>query len=146
MRLHSGANGMSEDDDNAAGIGRQIVQALAGFIEIEQIVLFGSLARGVGNPDSDVDVAVDVGKPLTSAQHIAMTEALAMATGRPVDLVDLRTAGQPLLTQVVTKGRRLLGSDTAWAGVVYRNIMDNEDFVPLQRRILRARQKAWINR
>jgi hypothetical protein len=77
---------------------------------------------------------------------MAMIEALALAFGRPVDLVDLKTAGQPLLTQIVTTGKRLLGSDSQWAKIIYRNIMDNEDFVPLQRRILIARQKAWINR
>ncbi|WP_416137947.1 hypothetical protein ACM26W_15890 [Halomonas sp. HK25] len=62
-----------------------------------------------------------------------------------MDLVDLRTAGQPLLSQIVMSGIRLKGSDTAWGRLVYRNIIDNEDFVPLQQRILRARQSAWIN-
>ncbi len=75
-----------------------------------------------------------------------MIEALTMEFGRPVDLVDLKSAGQPLLTQIVTTGKRLRVSDTQWAKVIYRNIIDNEDFVPLQRRILIARQKAWINR
>lgn len=127
-------------------IGNQVKQALANFSEIEQIVLFGSLSRGAGRLDSDIDVAVEAGRRLTSAQRIAMIEALAMEFGRPVDLIDLKTAGQPLLTQIVTTGKRLLGSDTQWAKIIYRNIMDNEDFVPLQRRILVARQKAWINR
>jgi len=135
---------MKNDPENIAALGQRIVQALSGFTEIEQLVLFGSLAQGTGRPDSDLDLAVDVGRPLTPEQKIAMIETLALALDRPVDLIDLKTAGQPLLTQIVTKGRRLLGSDNAWAKIIYRNIIDNEDFVPLQRRILKARQKAWI--
>lgn len=121
-----------------------ILQALAPF-EVEQVVLFGSLAVGRARPESDLDVAVESRQPLSSQQKMAMIEALALASSRPVDLVDLRTAGQPLLTRIVTTGVRLKGSDTCWARLVYRNIIDNEDFVPLQQRILRARQAAWIN-
>lgn len=122
-----------------------ILQALLPFDEIEQVVLFGSLAKGRARPDSDLDLAVEAARPLTSDKKIAMIEALALACSRPVDLVDLKTAGQPLLTQIVTSGIRLKGSDSAWARLVYRNIIDNEDFVPLQQRILKARQAAWIN-
>lgn len=129
---------------DGAVLRRTILQALEEFGDIEQVVLFGSLAKGRARPDSDLDVAVEAGQPLTGAQKIAMIEALALACSRPVDLVDLRTAGQPLLTQIVTSGVRLKGSDAAWARLVYRNIIDNEDFVPLQQRILRARQAAWI--
>lgn len=124
---------------------RAIQQALAPFEELEQVVLFGSLAKGRARPDSDLDIAVESRHPLTSEQKMAMIEALALACSRPVDLVDLRTAGQPLLTQIITSGVRLKGSDAAWARLVYRNIIDNEDFVPLQQRILRTRQAAWIN-
>lgn len=130
---------------DGAGLNQSILHALDDFEDIEQIVLFGSLAKGTARPDSDLDVALEGKKPLTSEQKIAMIEALALASSRPVDLVDLRTAGQPLLTQIVTSGVRLKGSDSAWASLVYRNIIDNEDFVPLQQRILRARQAAWIN-
>lgn len=135
-----------EPNDDVTAVGHRIKQALSGFREIEQIVLFGSVSRGTARAASDVDVALDAGKPLSQEQRMAMIEALALEFGRPVDLVDLRTAGQPLLSQVVTTGKRLLGSDTAWATTIYRNIIDNEDFVPLQRRVLQARQKAWINR
>lgn len=124
---------------------RSILRALAPFEEIEQVVLFGSLAKGRARPDSDLDLAVEARHPLTSDNKIALIEALALACSRPVDLVDLKTAGQPLLTQIVTSGLRLQGSDSAWARLVYRNIIDNEDFVPLQQRILKARQTAWIN-
>ncbi|MFC0266755.1 type VII toxin-antitoxin system MntA family adenylyltransferase antitoxin [Kushneria aurantia] len=136
---------MSEaSQQHAAVLGRQVVAALGDFGDLKQLVLFGSLATGRGEAESDIDLAVDVGAPLSPACRIAMIEALAAALGRTVDLIDLRSAGQPLLSRIVTTGIRLKGSDTDWAAVIYPNIIDNEDFVPLQRRILVARQKAWI--
>jgi predicted nucleotidyltransferase len=132
------------DSHEALELHRAILEALIPFDEIEQVVLFGSLAKGRARPDSDLDLAVEALRPLTSDKKIAMIEALALACSRPVDLVDLKTAGQPILTQIITSGVRLKGSDSAWARLVYRNIIDNEDFVPLQQRILRARQAAWI--
>lgn len=123
-----------------------VLHALEDVEGIEQVVLFGSMAQGSERLESDVDVAVEASQPLSAEQKIALIEVLALAFGRSVDLVDLKTAGQPLLTQIVATGVRLKGSDTAWARLVYRNIIDNEDFVPLQQRILRARQKAWIKR
>ncbi|WP_156181558.1 nucleotidyltransferase family protein [Halomonas sp. PR-M31] len=85
---------------------------MADFSEIEQIVLFSSLGRGAGRPDSDIVVAVEADRRLTPEQRIAMIEVLAIEFGCPVDLVDLKAAGQPLLTQIVTTGKRLLVSDT----------------------------------
>jgi len=131
--------------NGGARLHRVILASLGGFEEIEQVILFGSLARGAARSDSDIDVAVEATTPLSAQRKMAMMEALALASSRPVDLVDLRTAGQPLLSQIVTTGQRLKGSDAAWARLIYRNIIDNEDFVPLQQRILRARQAAWIN-
>ncbi|MCA1769025.1 MAG: nucleotidyltransferase domain-containing protein [Halomonas sp.] len=124
---------------------RAILKSLTPFDELEQVVLFGSLAKGKARPDSDLDIAVESHHSLTSEQKMAMIEVLALASSRPVDLVDLRTAGQPLLSRIVTTGLRLKGTNAAWARLIYRNIIDNEDFVPLQQRILRARQAAWIN-
>ena len=75
-------------------------------------MLFGSLATGRDRPDSDVDVAILADRPLSAELKAEWIGALSAATGRPVDLVDLRTAGEPLLGQVL-KGRRLVG-DAAW--------------------------------
>ncbi|WP_174805153.1 nucleotidyltransferase domain-containing protein [Marinobacter daqiaonensis] len=71
-----------------------------------------------------------------------MTEALALAFNRPVDLIDLRTAGQPLLHEIVTGGIQVLGTRHLWGDLVYRNVMENEDFVPYQKRILETRRRA----
>ena len=69
--------------DSVIAVGQRVKQALAGFREIEQIVLFGSVSRGTARAASDIDVALDAGKPLTQGQRVAMIEALALELGRP---------------------------------------------------------------
>ena len=122
----------------------QIVPVLVKHPEIRLAVLFGSLAVGGGRPDSDLDLAIDAGAELCVEDKITLMGELADATGRPVDLVDLRTAGEPLLGQVVVHGRRLIGSDEAYAELIRRHLFDEADFMPYYRRILAERRQAWI--
>lgn len=124
---------------------RKISDLLAGFPNIRLAALFGSMARGTARADSDIDVAVQASNDLSADERIALVEALALAFNRPVDLVDLRTAGQPLLDQVVRTGIQVIGTHQQWGDLIYRNIMENEDFVPYQNRILSGRRNAWIN-
>jgi predicted nucleotidyltransferase len=109
-------------------------------------VLFGSLARGEASAVSDLDVAVAMDAPLDLARKMSLIEDLALAFGRPVDLVDLRSAGEPLLGQILRHGVRLLGSDGAYAELLYRHLVAEADFVPYQRRILAERRRAWIGK
>jgi predicted nucleotidyltransferase len=107
-------------------------------------LLFGSCALGTQRPDSDVDVAVDMGGVMTVEQQVALISDLALATGRAIDLIDLRTVGEPLLGQILQSGRRIVGEDDVLAQYITRHVMDVEDFVPYQGRILRERRQAWI--
>ena len=83
--------------------------------EIRLAILFGSLAAGQARPDSDLDLAVDAGRPITADEKMKLIEDLAVELGRPVDLIDLSTVGEPLLGQVVTRGRKLLGDGGRYA-------------------------------
>ena len=123
----------------------RIIQALNAYPELKLVVLFGSMTRGTETADSDLDLAVQADRPLSVEQKMGMTETLALEFNRPVDLIDLRTVGQPLLREIIAKGKRIRGSNGDRARLIFRNIMDNEDFVPLQRRILRERRRAWLN-
>jgi predicted nucleotidyltransferase len=107
-------------------------------------LLFGSCALGKERPDSDVDVAVDMGGVMAVEQHLSLISDLALATGRAVDLIDLRTVGEPLLGQILQSGRRIGGEHAVHAQYITRHVMDVEDFVPYQERILRERRQAWI--
>ena len=74
----------------------------------------------------------------------AAIDALAAACGRPVDLIDLKAVGEPLLGQILAHGQRLFGSDEDHAALVRRHVFDTEDFLPYARRMLRERRRAWI--
>ncbi|MEB3223114.1 MAG: nucleotidyltransferase domain-containing protein [Candidatus Sericytochromatia bacterium] len=106
-------------------------------------VLFGSAGRGTARPESDVDLAVEAHPGLTPAERLELVEQLAAATGRPIDLVDLETVGEPLLGQILTTGVRLLGSPEAFAALIIRHLREQADFLPYRRRILAARRLRW---
>ena len=77
---------------------------------------------------------------------IALIEKLAQATGLPIDLIDLKNVGVPLLGQILKHGIRLLGSDTDYAALLSRHLLDAADFLPYRNRILAERRQAWIGR
>lgn len=118
---------------------------LANYPQIELAILFGSLANGRATPQSDIDLAVQADKPLDAALKMALIGDLAQAFGRPVDLVDLRTAGEPLMGQIF-KGRRILGSTTVYGNLLAKHLRDVADFLPYRDRILKHRRDAWINK
>lgn len=123
----------------------ELRQVLGVFPAIRFAVVFGSMAIGTETPDSDLDLAVQADRPLTTDQRIAITEALALVFNRPIDLIDLRTVGQPLLYQIISGGKQVVGARHLWGDLVYRSIMENEDFVPYQKRILEGRRRAWMS-
>ena len=69
--------------------------------------LFGSVSRGSAGPESDVDVAVSLGRPMTTAQRVDLIGRLAEVAGRAVDLIDLETAGGLVFARAM-QGRELL--------------------------------------
>lgn len=112
--------------------------------ELKLAILFGSQASGRSRPHSDVDLAVLGNAPLTAKQKVSLVSELAQATGRPIDLIDLATAGEPMLGQVLSHGRRVSGSDEAFAQLLSRHLLDAADFLPYVERILADRRQAWI--
>jgi predicted nucleotidyltransferase len=124
----------------------QIRQVLARHPCIRAAYLFGSLATGRARPDSDLDLAVLAAQVLSTDEKSALIGALAELTGRPVDLVDLAVAGEPLLGQVLVHGRRILGSDLDHARLIRRHVFEQADFLPYRNRILADRRRAWIGK
>ncbi|HEX7339262.1 MAG TPA: nucleotidyltransferase domain-containing protein [Rhodanobacteraceae bacterium] len=123
----------------------QLTQALARHTDLRLAIVFGSVAKGTARPDSDIDVAVKADAPLTPAQKMRLIEDIAMATGRPVDLIDLAVAGEPLLGEIIRHGKQLLGGPEAMAELALKHVYLNEDFVPLIKRALDTRNNAWLN-
>ena len=125
---------------------QNILAALSGQPGIELAILFGSLAVGEGGVESDLDLAIDAGHILTAEEKIGLISALAERTGRPVDLVDLQAAGEPLLGQILRHGKRILGSDTHYGNLIRKHLFDEADFLPYRNRILAERRRAWIGK
>jgi uncharacterized protein len=84
----------------------EILTALQMIDGLELAVVFGSVAQGNARFDSDLDIAVRYAAPLNADEKLTLFRALGAASGRPVDLIDLRTAGPIVARQALTRGKR----------------------------------------
>lgn len=121
----------------------QLKQLLAPYPQLKLAMLFGSQASGNVSAESDIDLALLADTPLSSELRLELMETIGAALGRPVDIVDLHDAPEPILGQVF-KGKRLFGADALYAALLTRHLINTADFVPLQQRILRERRDAWM--
>ncbi len=129
------------DDRHAA-----VTAVVADHPAVRLAVLYGSVAQGAAGPESDLDLAVMGERPLSAGETVALVRALAHATGRPVDLVDLRTVHGALLAEVLRTGTRLYEADpTVYPSVLRRHLFDEADFRPYRDRILAERRRAWTD-
>lgn len=114
--------------------------------DIELALVFGSLAQGRQTRASDIDVAVAAREPIDSQRRLALTDAIASAAGRPVDLVDLHRAGPLVLTQALTRGKRILKRDSnVLARLLVKMWYLNADLMPLVRMIQDTRRKRFLH-
>ena len=140
------ANGRQDGQETLVDIDDRLRSVLARCPTLELAVLFGSVALGRQRPDSDLDIAIAANQALTAAEKMAIIEALAERTGRPIDLIDLKVVAEPLLGQIVRHGRRLLGSDTAYGQLISRHLFEQADFMPYRTRVLAERRAAWTGK
>lgn len=121
----------------------QLAQFLSRYPQFKLAILFGSQATGGATAKSDIDLALLANAPMSSSLKLDLIEQIGASFGRPVDIVDLFFAAEPVLGQVF-KGKRLLGDDVTYATLLTRHLINTADFVPLQQRILSERRDAWI--
>lgn len=124
----------------------RLIQAVLGnHPEIGVAFLFGSLATGRAGAASDADLAVAADGPLPADQRIRLIDDLAGALGRPVDLIDLATAGGTILRQALAGTRVLVRDPRCYAELIKRQVFGDADWMPLYRRLLRSRVEAMAN-
>jgi predicted nucleotidyltransferase len=123
---------------------QQVQAALAKHPEIELAIVFGSVARGHADRNSDVDVAVQLPKRMDVDEKMQLIADIAATTGRAVDLIDLRTAGEPLLGEILKHGQRIRGEAIELVPLMQRHVYAMEDFMPYVGRMLEERRQAWI--
>jgi predicted nucleotidyltransferase len=129
-----------------SAIDSAVTAVLDRFPNISFAIIFKSVAYGRPRIDSDLDIAVAATRKLEVSEKIALTQALAEATGRPIDLLDLATVTELLLGQILQYGRRLLGTDTQFSNLIYRRLVDEADFRPTQRKVLTERFAIWLGK
>lgn len=122
----------------------QVITALASHPNIELAIVFGSVASGKARPNSDIDVAVQQATPLTVNDKMRLIADIAANTGRAVDLIDLRTVGEPLLGQILRHGQLVRGAASDLTILMQRHVYAMEDFMPYVERTLKERRQAWI--
>jgi predicted nucleotidyltransferase len=122
-----------------------VKQVLARFAKIDLAIVFGSVAKNSANNTSDLDIAVSTRGVLSAEIKIEMVSALAQAIGRPIDLIDLRAVGEPLLGQILQHGHLVIGSANLKAKLINQHIVNHADFIPYQTRMLTERRNAWIS-
>lgn len=117
---------------------------LAGTPAVGLAFLYGSLARGAARPDSDLDLAVMGAAPLSAGDLLHLAETLGQASGRPADVLDLRTAHGTILHEILRTGVRVFESDPAlYPALLTRHLSEEADFRPLRDRILAQRRLEW---
>jgi len=92
--------------------------------------LFGSFAKGRGQNHSDIDLAIELDKQMTAETKLQLLQSLGEITDRSIDLVDLKTVGEPLLNQIILYGKQLKGSQQQLINLSIKNVNMMQDFVP----------------
>jgi uncharacterized protein len=82
-------------------------QELARRFGVTRLALFGSTARDVARPDSDVDVLVAFDGPATSTCYFGVQFYLEDLLGRPVDLVTEKTLRPELRPHIEREARHV---------------------------------------
>ncbi|MDP1615554.1 MAG: nucleotidyltransferase domain-containing protein [Methylococcales bacterium] len=114
--------------------------------EIETAILFGSYAKGTENIHSDIDLAIQLasGKTIQTEEKLDYLAQLGKLLENDIDLIDLRKAGQPLLSQVIKYGKCLKGQESQYIELVIKNINTTQDFMPYIERMMTTRRKRWL--
>lgn len=125
---------------------RETLAFLANDPNLDLAILFGSAAAGRAKPHSDIDVAVYPRQPLDHFALQDLADRIALATGRPVDLVDLSRSDGALLRQILRTGKVLFTRRSDILGrLLERMLVWQEDFEPALKAMLAARLKRFTN-
>lgn len=87
----------------------------AGLPDLQAVYRYGSAGSIHEREDSDLDIAILAGHPLSFKEQSSLAVDLMRVAERDVDLNDLRRLPVTLRVQIVTGGIRLYAADTAAA-------------------------------
>lgn len=100
---------------------------------VQYALVFGSRARGTGQPTSDLDIAVGLSAPLTALELGGLVSRLESESGHDVDLVVLDEAPPALAYRVFRDGVTVFVRDArALANRKASAILEYLDFKPIE--------------
>lgn len=111
-----------------------VATVLAFASDVQAIYLYGSMARGDGRQDSDVDIALMRLAPVDAALALQLRTELGAKLGRDVDILDLRRAPTEVAFQAVTDGVVLYGESDPAVALYENSVMSMYAAVQLERR------------
>lgn len=97
-------------------------------------VLFGSASRDELRPDSDLDLAVAAAGPLSAATRYNVIDRVSAISGRPVDLVDLKTARGLVLARALQGKELFCDSIRAKGDALFRRVSVAEEDIAYARK------------
>lgn len=126
--------------ERPAGLPERLASRLAA-MGVRYATLFGSVASGNARPDSDVDVAVSFGKPMSSDLRAAVTGLIADVAGRPVDLIDFESAAGLLFARAMAGTEFVCESPSTRATMLGRLLVAEDEALSARTaaRIVRSR-------
>ncbi len=108
-------------------------------------MLFGSFAKQKATAKSDIDIAIEMSEALMPEVKLNLLQSFSELTDRKIDLVDLKTAGEPLLNQIIQHGKILKGKKSDFIQLSIRNINMMQDFTPYLKRTLKERRARLLH-
>lgn len=135
----------SSKSDTQSDVKKLLVQWLYNQPLIHFAILFGSFAKQTNSPTSDIDLAIELDKPLTTKMKLHLLQSLSELTDRNIDLIDLKTVGEPLLNQIIQHGKMIKGTKAKYIDLTIKNVNMMQDFAPYIQRTLKERRERLLN-
>ena len=123
------------------------LQEVGKTLGLQFIVLHGSYATGKARPDSDIDIAIVGGSPMSATAHASLYQGLSEVFGdslnRELDLKSLYHADPFFRYQVTRDGILLYGDPRAYSQYkmfAFRDYIDTADLRRLESRLTLTKQ------
>ena len=137
-------NTLKHKSDNKK-VRQQIDQWLLQQPSIRFAILFGSFAKNTDTSESDIDIAIELDKPLSSEIKLSLLQSFSELTDKRIDLVDLKTVGEPLLNEIIQHGKVIKGTQNKLTLLSIKNLNMMQDFTPYLRRTLEERRTRLLH-
>ena len=113
--------------------------------DIDLIIIFGSRAKGMERPDSDLDLGIWRSSKWSVGFHRECVEQITSFLPTAIDLIDLSKIDGPLLQEILCNGKKIYQRHDHLMGVLYVRLMDwRTDFMPAWEDMLKQRRKRFL--